>query len=201
MAIRINLLPDSKQARLKAQRTRHLIISIATAVTIIAIAVPVILLAVKGGQSLYLKNTQQQIDEKKQTLKSTPDITTILSVKDHLDALPSLYQQRLLVTKLLAYLPKVTPKDIRLTNITVDIAATRMIITGSTTNYGSVDKFYKALQRARVAFDANKVEPDPDTTGYFSGVVLEDVSGPAGSEVSFTITTNFTSELITGAGN
>lgn len=194
----VNLLPASKQSRLQQQRRKHLFISLITAVIIVAVAVPIVLFVVKQSQSLLLSRTQTEINKRKEELGSTPDITTMLSVKDHLNALPQLYDQRLGVSKLLEHLPSLTPTEINFNNLTVDTATNSISITGVSTSYYKVAQFYLALQRANVDFDPQKVEPDPDKVGDFTTVVLQDVGGPSGEEVTFTITASFNAEIIKG---
>jgi Tfp pilus assembly protein PilN len=196
----INLLPDSKQDRLKAARTRQLAISLSIIVLIVAVAVPVILLVIKGSQALYLNRTQDQIDERKAKVKSFPNIVTMLTVKDHLESLPALYQQRLLTSKLVDYLPKLLPADVRLTDLEVSDDGS-LQLSGTSPSYSSVEKLFVALQRANDQFDENKVDPDPNKTGDFTEVVLEDVSGPSGDEVTFTIKARFDNKLITSGDN
>lgn len=197
----INLLPDSKQQRLQAARTRKMIISIATLVIILAVAIPIILTVVRSGQSLYLSRTQDQIQERKQTIQSTENITTILTVKDHLASLPALYQQRLLISKLLDYLPNVTPQNVHLNSLIIESTGGTFSISGSTDSYSNAEKLYRALLQANDSVDPNKVEPDPDKAGYFTNVVLQNVSGPSGKEVSFTIVGNFDLGLVTSGGS
>lgn len=201
MAKLINLLPDTKQARLRAQHTRKLLVSSTTAILIIGVAIPVILLIVKGGQSLYLKRTQSQIEEKKATLKNTENIVTMLSVKDHLNSLPALYNQRVVVTKLLKKLPSVMPQDLRLSNLSLDVAGGSLIFTGASGSYASVEKFALALKQHGGSHDPGKVNDPAATQGNFSNVVLQSVSGASGDEVSFTITANFAPNLISSGGS
>ncbi|MBI4100964.1 hypothetical protein HY441_00635 [Candidatus Microgenomates bacterium] len=197
----VNLLPDTKQQRLRLKRTRQVAVSIATLVLIVAIAAPVLLVVARQSQQVLLDRTQKQIDERKKTLKETDNISTMLTVKDHLASLPSLYDQRTFATELLAVLPGVMPQEIRLTNIEVDVGAGTISFAGSSPTYGAVEKFFRAVQQAGIKVDANRVDPNPDTSGYFTSVVLEDVSGPSGSEVTFTIKANFDAQLTDGVAN
>lgn len=197
----VNLLPASKQTRLQQQRRKRLLISLITAIIIVALAVPIVLFVVKQSQNLLISRTQTEINKRKEELKNTEDITTMLTVKDHLNALPQLFDQRLAVSKLLERLPALTPTDISFNNLTVDTATNTVSITGTSTSYYKVAQFYLALQRAKVDYNAENLEPNADTTGDFTSVVLQDVGGPSGEEVTFTITASFNSEIIQGVGS
>ncbi len=200
MVKQVNLLPDSKQVRLRAQRARKLSIVISSIIMAVAIGVPVLLLAIKGSQALLLNRTQDRIDQHKATLQSTPNITTMLTVKDHLSSLPSLYEQRLVVSELMAFLPSVLPAEIRLSNIEIDTSG-GLTLSGVSPSYAGVDRLYRALLVAGDLQDPNRVEDDPQIRGYFTSVVLENASGPSGSEVNFTIKASFDARLIDGEPN
>ena len=194
----VNLLPDSKIEREKAQRTRQLAITTATIVAVIAVAIPILLFALKGGQKLLLNRIQSQIDSRKSELKLTENIATMLTVKDHMSSLTSLYDQRVITTEFMSFLPAVLPQEVRLTNIEMNLAGSSISFSGTAPTYSSGDKFYKALLFAGLGSDTAQVDPDPNLNGMFTNVVLNDVSGPSGSEVTFTITANFSPELIDG---
>ena len=191
----INLLPDIKQNRLKSQRVKHLTMSIAVFLMIAAIALPVTLFLINQGQKLYVKRIQDQINERQDTVKNTPNITTMLTVKDHMASLPTLYDQRLYVTKLLSYLPSITPSDIRFNNLGIDTSG-HIIISGTTLSYSNVDKFYQAMLYAGVNYDPNAIEADPNAAGNFTNVVLESAGGTSGQEVQFTISADFKPDLV-----
>jgi len=195
--VQVNLLPQKKQENLKAKRLRQLVITTGSVVLVVAIALPIVLFVAKSGQNLVLKRTQNQIDERISTIKSTPDITTMLTVKDHLASLPELYEQRLLVSELFKILPNVTPTQVKLSS--ADVSADGSItFTGTASSYSAIQKFFVALQRAGDNYDPEKVDPDPNVSGQFSEMVLESVNGTSGGQVSFTILGRFAQTIISG---
>lgn len=194
----INLLPDSKIEGEKRQRTRRLATSITTAVIVVTIGVPLLLLGIKGGQNLALGRTQGQIDERLNQLKSTEQLATILTVQDHMASLPELYRQRIFVSELVKIIPSLMPSEIRLSNIEVDVISGTIQISGIAPTYSSAEKFHKSLQFVGVASDTSTVDPDPDLSGLFTNVVLRDISGPSGTEVNFVISATFSFTLLDG---
>ncbi len=187
----VNLLPDVKQQRLRQHKLRQLAISASIFIIAVAVGIPILLLLAKGSQIIYINRVQSQIDENIQTLRNTPDINTMLTIKDHLNSLTTLYAGRTLPSKLLALLPSVTPKDIVLNSIDTDLAAHSISFTGSANSYNLVNKFYHALLESGVSVDHNKVDPDPNTSGNFTNVVLTSAAGPSGDQVTFQIEANF----------
>ena len=200
MIDRVNLLPDSKRDKLNAKRTRQIAISITTGILAVAVGVPLLLLGIKGSQALLLNRTQGQIDQRKAELQNTPEITTMLSVKDHLNSLPPLYGTRVFTSNLLGNLGKYIPNDLSLTSIDLDTGGT-MSLSGVAGSYSSVDKFYQALLYAGMGHNPDRVDVDPNTNGLFTAVVLNSAAGPSGGEVTFTITAGYNQGLIIGASS
>jgi hypothetical protein len=129
-----------------------------------------------------------------QKVASTPDIYTMLTVKDHLTSLPSLYKQRLLVSDLFKILPNVTTTDIHLSSLKVGTDGT-IEFTGTANSYAAVNKFFVALQRAGTKYDPEKVS-DPSLQGQFTGLVLQNVGGISGGQVTFNIKGHYSQSIL-----
>lgn len=198
MVKQINLIPVSKQESAKQSRVRRLITSIATAVIVVSIGVPLLLLGISGSQKFLLNRTQGQIDERKNQLRQVENIATMLTVKDHLASLPALYDKRLFASELLLYISSVLPQEIRLSSVEIDAATSTIQFSGTAPTYTSAEKFYKALLVAGTDLKPDSVEPNPNLTGLFTNLTLQDVSGPSGTEVNFTINASFSFELTDG---
>lgn len=199
MAMQVNLLPASKQQRLQAKRIRRMILTGIVLVLIVTVALPLVLLATTATQNLLLKSTQDSIDERLGIIRGTENIDTMLTVKDHLDSLPALYAQRLIITELLNSLPSVTPQPVRLTKLSLDSTAGSLVFTGTANSYATVEQFYQALRQAALEIDPNRINPDPETEGYFTAVTLNNVSAEnTENEVLFEISAQFVPQLIDG---
>ncbi|MBI3983862.1 hypothetical protein HY346_01030 [Candidatus Microgenomates bacterium] len=196
----VNLLPDIKQRRQQDKRLRQSFVTGGIIALVVAFGIPILLLIIKGSQSLYLGRVQGQIDERKATIQSTPNISTMLTVKDHLNSLAMLYGQRVEFSELLGFLPAVIPKSVSLHSIDLSTDG-QLSFSGVTPSYAEAEKFYEALLRAGVSVNAERVEPNPQLEGYFTSVNLSSVGGLSGSEVTFEITATFNPALIDGAPN
>lgn len=190
----VNLLPSTKQEKLKASRLRQVVISVGSIILLAAVALPVVLFVSKSAQGVVLKRTQSQIDERKQKVASTPDIFTMLTVQNNLNSLPPLYKQRLLVSDLFKILPNVLSTDIRLTSLKVGTDGS-IEFTGTSSSYAAVNKFYVALQRAGTQHDPEKVA-DPSLKGQFNDLVLSNVSGISGGQVTFSIKGRYSQSIL-----
>lgn len=195
MVAQVNLLPGLKQDKLKGKRTRQLIISIGTAAIVIGIAVPIVLFVYKSTQSLLLSRTQNSIDEKVETIRSFPDITTMLTVKDDLSDLPALYGRRVFLSELFRVLPTATPQEVKFNSLEFN-GSGGFTIVGNTNSYRSVEKLFEALKQLSVEVKIDRVDPDPQANGDFRNLQLLEESGLSGDEVSFTISGLFNSEII-----
>lgn len=192
----INLLPSLKQERLQEVRMRRIIVGTATAILILSIALPLILLLTRSGQSIVLNRVQKGIDDKLTQLRETENITTILSAQDHLDALPDLYHQRLLVSQLFKILPSVIPQEVSLSDLQIAADGT-ITFSGTANSYTAVEKFYNGLILADVNdFNIERAEPNPAVNGHFTDLVLENVSGLTGREIGFTISGRFDQTIL-----
>lgn len=196
MAVQVNLLPDIKQERLRAERIKQLTIGIAVSVLIAAIGVPLILFSVNQGIKFAQGRTQEDIAERTNQIQTFPDINTMLSVQANLDALPDLYHQRVQPSELLGLLPSLMPAEIRLSSLELTPEGNLKLI-GFSPTFNAVQTFYTALGNAGLATNTERIEPNPDTEGYFTNLVLESASGDA-DEVSFSISATYAPELIDG---
>lgn len=194
MRTQVNLLPSTKQDKLKASRTRQLVITVGSVLLLAAIALPIVLFVSKSTQIVVLKRTQTQIDERMKQVEETPNIHTMLTVQADLASLPSLYSQRLLVSDLFSILPSVTPTDVKLSSQKISTDGS-IEFTGTASSYAAVNKFFEALQRAGTKYDPNKV-PDPNATGEFSDLVLLNVGGISGGQVSFSIKGKYSQKIL-----
>src|SRR5215467_2991209 len=99
--IQFNLLPDVKIQYLKAQRQKHLVVFISTIAIIAAIALFAFLVTfVDVLQKKNLSDLNADIQTNSNQLKSTPDLSKILTVQNQLKALPGLHDQKAVATRL-----------------------------------------------------------------------------------------------------
>lgn len=199
MAQQVNLLPKTKQEKIQASRVRQLSITIGSIILLGAVALPLILFISKTTQGIVLKRTQASIDKNQATIEGTPNIVTMLTVQQHLDALPGLYSQRVYVSDLFNILPNVINTDVKLTSLKVTTDGTIQFV-GTSSSYGAVNKFFVSLNAYGANYDPNKVS-GPVVSGKFSDLKLENVTGISGNQVTFTINGRYSQSVIAGNSN
>lgn len=197
MSVQVNLLPNTKQERLKAKRVRQMIIAGCFVAIAIAVAVPTILFFLRLALDLNLDSKQKNIDELKAKIKNTPNIENMLSVKDRLNQLPLLYSNRNQYSEFLTYMLSRVPQDVKLSTVELTDDGTMRIL-GESPSYELVEKFYESLRQANVSVNPDNIEPDADLQGLFTSMQLDDVDGASGAEVSFTISGVFSDDLVNG---
>lgn len=110
--IEINLIPDVKQALLKAQRIRNLVISTSIIVSIAAVGVVVLLLVyMYGVQSVRNVVLDGQIKDKYATLSKVDDLSKIITIQNQLKTVSSLNEKKVLASRTFDVVSAVTPPD------------------------------------------------------------------------------------------
>jgi len=145
--LQINLLPDSKQQYVKQEHSRNLIISIATLISVICVAIFVIMLiTVYGVQKKQISGSNASIAQSEAQLKAIPNFNQILTIQNQLSTLSTLHHSKHVTSRVFDYLVSVTPKKVAVGNISVDLAANTMQIDGTADSQHSVNVFIDTLK-------------------------------------------------------
>jgi hypothetical protein len=193
MSTLINLLPDVRQAKLQDKRNRRLAITIMLGVILFVGAVLIIAVLTIQAQNFTINALTNSIKDKKQQVASTPDVKTMLSLQARLSALPQLYSQRVLLTKLNNILSAVEPKDLALTSVSLD-ASNNLNITAEGKTYLGAAKLARALEQSNLSVGQGA---SPSNEPHFSNVTLSAVTQSDG-KTNFSITATANSGASSG---
>lgn len=182
MSVLINLLPDTRQAKLRERRRRQLVTGIAVVVWIVAGGVVALLSLYVAGQKLAISNANKQIADKKQQLENVPGLMDALTAQQHLTSLPDLYRQRVYLTKFFAAYSEANPQDVALASMTLD-ATNQLVASGTAKSYLAAAKLARALEAEHVTIGKGAAAGNEP---YFTNVALQTVTR-ANNQVSFTI--------------
>jgi len=177
--IQLNLLPDVKLEYIKAQRSRRLVTSSAVLVSLIAIGLLVILLAVSGLQKKHISDLTNDIANQSRQLQQKPQVDKILTVQNQLESLTALHAAKPAASQLFDYLNQVTPTQVNITSFNVDFTAQTMTITGTADALSSVNKYVDTLKFTKYTTDTNDT-----STAAFNNVVLSSFGLSSGSHDS-----------------
>jgi Tfp pilus assembly protein PilN len=196
--IEFNLLPDVKLEFIKAQRTKRLVMSISFIASAAALALLILLiLSVDVVQKKSLDDVNRDVSTYTQKLKSSPQLSKVLTVQNQLGALTTLHDQKASATRLFGYLTQVTPAQATISNISIDFTQNTMTITGNANTLDTVNTFVDTLK-----FTTYTTESNSTPTKAFTQVVLSSFSVPTSkSGASYTITLSFDPTIFSNTSN
>jgi len=182
--IQFNLLPDVKLEYLRAERTRKLVISIASLVTVAAIAVLLLLVSVTVLQRKHLSDLNKDIKNESAKIEGQTDLSKILTVQNQLGALTTLHNTKPSVNRLADFLGQITPTQAAINNLSVDFGQYTMTITGTADTLATVNQYVDTLKFTTFTVG------NSDSKNAFSSVVLTSF-GLTQHEADYTINLNY----------
>lgn len=151
--IQLNLLPDVKKEFIKTQRLKRNIISGAIIGSGVALGLVVLLaIYVHVAQRVARNQLQGDIDRSSQELGAKKDLSKILTVQGALTALPSLYDQKAVTSRVFDYLRVVMPNQTSLTKLDMDLAKRTFKLDGTSSDYKSMNVFVDTLKNAELSY-------------------------------------------------
>lgn len=191
--IQFNLLPDVKISYLKAKRTRNLfflISSILIGVCIVFISTTA--LNVYVVQRNHISNLTEDIDGYETKIKDIDQINRILTVQNQLMTIDQLHDDKPVATRLFGFFEQVTPSDISLNRVEVDMDDGTITLAGQTETLALVNRFVDTLKFTNIIFDDEEEDRDDidEELFAFSDVVLTSFSRDP-SETSFVVNLNY----------
>ncbi len=199
--VQLNLLPDVKLRHVQATRRRNLIISISAIVTGAALAIfLVMLLTVYGVQKKQLSDSAKQITAANAKINQTNSLSQILTVQNQLQSLNSLHHSKHIASRIFTYLPQVTPTQVNMGSLSIDISSNTINISGTADSQKTVNTFIDTLK-----FTTYSVGSDTTKKAAFSAVTETGFSIGTGN-VSYSISAQFdpalfSSDLLDSSGH
>lgn len=167
--IQFNLLPDVKLEYIKTERTKRTVIGFSLLASAVALGLLIVLvLTVNVGQRAYISGLSNEINKKSSELRSTPNLSKMLTVQNQLGTLDDKHKEKLATSRTFDYLNQITPTDVGISQMTLDTVAKTIVLTGSAPTNESVNAFVDALK-----FTTYKTSDGSATNEHaFSDVVL-----------------------------
>lgn len=182
--IQFNLLPDVKIEYIRTRYRKRLIMFISAAVSGVFLFIFIVLLLfVRVNQPRHMTDLERDIEQTANQIKETEDIDQILTIQNQLKSLPGLNDQKVISSRLVDYLTKLTPNQATVSDVNIDFEASTMSIQGNAADLATVNKFVDTLK-----FTDYEVNEEDGATGKaFSDVVLQSfpvASGQGGSNTA-----------------
>lgn len=172
MSVQINLVPDVKMNYLKAQHSRDTIVSAAVLTTLVSFAIFLLtFFSVSVLQHTQQKNLDSQIKTASAKLKGLSGLDQVLTVQNQLTTLVQLHQNNHISSRIFAYLPQVTPINVQIGQLTLDLKTNTIQIDGTASSQLAVNTFLDTLK-----FTTYTIPGSKDAKSAFPLVVLSNFS-------------------------
>jgi Tfp pilus assembly protein PilN len=193
VSILINLLPDTRQAKLRERRRRQMVGGVSVLVWAICGGIVALMSIYEVGQKAVIAGYSKDINDKTAKLRAVPDLLDALTAQQHTASLSSLYDKRVYMTKFFQAYTEANPSEVTLNTLAVD---NQNIITvnGIGKSYAAIAKLARALAADNVEVGSNAA---PSNSPYFTGVAISGLSASA-QGVAFTIHANLDSGVTSG---
>ena len=170
--IQFNLLPAVKQEYIKAQAIKRLVITISFIASAGALFVLLLaLFSVYVVQNKSLRDLHADIQADSNVLKSTENISDILTVQSQLTSLSALNQQKPVTSRIFGFLSQVTPNKATISDLHVDFSLSSVVVSGNAPSLDVVNTFVDSLK-----FTNYTIKGSTDKQPAFSSVVLASFS-------------------------
>ena len=151
--IQFNLLPDVKKQYIKAKRTKRLIMSVSVIISLSCIGVLALLFSVQFAQEKNISDLTDDIQREISKAESVTDIDKILTIQNQLATLPGLHEERPEVSRIFSYLAGITPTEVTISGVKLDIEDSTLEINGEADSIASVNKYADTLKFATYKAD------------------------------------------------
>jgi hypothetical protein len=158
------------------------------AVVVIAISVVVLISLISlvyGVQKSNLNNLDSNITKYKNQITSTPNLNKILTIQNQLNSLPTLENQKPVVTRLFGYIQQLTPVNVTISDLTIDFNAHTIQVTGNSNSIATVDQLVDTFK-----FSTYTTSSTSPALNVFSNVVLTSFGLQTGA-ASYSINANY----------
>lgn len=193
MAVLVNLLPDTRQVKLRERHRRQLFTGVAVMIWIVCGGVIGLLVLYSTSQKLLIANLSNEIKAKQQQLQDIEGLPEALTAQQHLASLPGLYSQRAYLTKFFTAYVEANPAQVSLSSLAID-TNNQMTVNGTASSYAAAAKLARALEAANVSVGkdaATNNEP------YFTDVNIQSATR-SNDKVTFTLIAMLGAGVISG---
>jgi Tfp pilus assembly protein PilN len=193
--IQFNLLPDVKQAFIKSQRTKRLVIVFSVFLSTVALVIFIVLVTVVYVvQKKSISDLNNNIQTNSASLKNTANLTKILTVQSQLNSLATLDSQNPAASRLFNFLSQLTPTQATISDLQISYAQNTVTITGNAPNLAIVNTFVDNLK-----YTSYTVSGQSGSQSAFSSVVLASFGYGSSGTATYSITFSFDPTLFNNA--
>jgi hypothetical protein len=158
-SVQFNLLPDSKLEFNRTQHAKKLVFSIAIISCAASLAILLVMLGlVDGVQKKLMVDAADKADKTSKQLEKM-DVNKIITVQNQLKVLPGLHQKKHVASRIFTYLPHVTPSNVSINKLDLDLTKNTISISGTAGSQKDVNTFIDTLKFATYKIGSNGPTP------------------------------------------
>jgi hypothetical protein len=163
--IEINLIPDVKQELIQAERIRSMVISSSIIIGLVAAGIVILLSAyVFGVQAVRSTIADEGIKKGSAQLATVEDLSKVLTIQNQLTKINALNDQKKIDSRvfdvLAAIIPE-APNDVKVSNVSIDAANSKITIDGQASQgYAALEVFKKTIGGGVVNFKADDLDQE-----------------------------------------
>lgn len=187
MSIKINLLPDLRLAKIKAQQTRHLALSISLLVISLTAIVTGGLVLTYSAQKLQLSHLNGDIAKDIQAINGIDGLSKALTAQQAASSLGGLYENREFYSKFMPHIASRMPADVNLASVESN-TGNGVTVAGTSKTIFALNKFIDALQTSAAG----------EQNAYFSSIVINGITKDTTGRVTFSFTATINPEATSG---
>ncbi len=189
--LELNLIPDVKLQAIKAQKLKHLIITLATIISTISIVLTIFMIVyVKFIQQAQINNLDKNINISTNEVNKDKDLNKVLTIQNQLNSLPTIESQTPITSRLFNYLSELVPVNITISDLKIDLTQNSMDMSGGSDTLSTVNQLIDTLKYTNYTYTGQSPK------AAFSSVILSSfgygtTNSGSGSPAQFDITFNF----------
>ncbi len=157
--IQFNLLPDVKMQYVKAKRTKRLIISTSTLISIVCVGVILLLFSVvQIAQKKHISDLSTDIEVATKKIQSIEGLDEILTVQNQLTLLPGLHEGKPKSSRLFDYLAFVSPTEAKIVSLNFDTVTSTIVIQGTADKIATVNKLVDNIKATTYSVEGQSAD-------------------------------------------
>lgn len=193
--VQFNLLPDVKLAYIKAERQKQIVLSISVILSIGAVVLFVLLFSYANiVQKKAIADLTKDISSKSKDLTGTKDLSKILTVQNQINSLARLHETKVLPTRLLDDMEKMTPASVEMKKLEADYTAGTISVEGTGTTIVAINIFADSLKFTKFTVKDEEGKQS-EKQAAFTEVVLSTINIEENELPGFKITAKYNADL------
>lgn len=182
--IDVNLLPDSKLAKLKEKQSRQIALSISTLVIMISLGLPAGLFLIDFALQRVIASKQENINSLLRDFESKDNVQEVLTVQNQLQKVSEVEANRYYASNLLSLFEYATPSGVNLVSVVTTSADGTFEVQAQANSIAEANNFIDTLESIKIEDPSS---PDGALISPFKAPLVQNFSDDIDDPVTFSI--------------